>query len=416
MSKRTEERTAAGPLWRRRTGLSAAIVTAAVASMVAASTSHAEPAAEPAAGVPQTGEELAETLRGLLPDTLEITESSGSGLDEGPDAYASLLAEDGSGGTSFDLSVSRWATDDWHDIAGCQGFGEPQEGFTCEDTVLPDGSILSYVSWETEEEGDAEEGTEPYHDRQWEVWLEGPGGESLEEPGGRAVVFTQTKDLTGAEDPDAYVPLLGFEQLAEIAQAPVWQELLDAADEQYGAPEGGEEVPGSDIPAAALRDTFRALAPEGLEITDGAEEDPGHASVTVDDGEGPGLVEITAYAAPDEAGDGLQEAATGEDFTVAAVEDAASSPAGAGAADEPVCEDTVLEDGTQLSVCDWPASADDPLAMSWAVVTYTDGSSLDLTAYNTADWASEPSRADTPLSGQELAGIATAGEWRALFG
>ncbi|MDT0443092.1 hypothetical protein [Streptomyces johnsoniae] len=107
MSTRTEARTAVRPLRRRRTGLSAAIVTAAMASMVAASSSHAEPASE----VPQTGEELIETLRGLLPETLEITESSGSGLDEGPDAYASLLAADGSGGTSLDLSFFRWATE-----------------------------------------------------------------------------------------------------------------------------------------------------------------------------------------------------------------------------------------------------------------------------------------------------------------
>ncbi|MFD5320948.1 hypothetical protein [Streptomyces sp. NPDC127098] len=405
------------PLWKRRIGLTAAIATAAMASMVAASPSYAEPTAAATSGaadaadaadVPRTEQELIEALTGLLPGGLQVTESYATGLEEGPDTSVSLVADDGAGGVSLDLSVSRWATDDWHDIAGCQGFGEPEEGFTCEDTTLEDGSILSLVTSEYEYED--EEG-ETYRSRDWQVWLEGPGGSDLEQPGGRAVVLTESKDLTDAADPDAYTPPLDLDQLAEVVQAPVWGSVLDAADAEYGGPEEWEEeVPASsDIPASDLRDTFRALAPEGLEIVDVETEETGWAQLSVDDGQGAGLVDITAYEATGSEGeDGFLSGEYAFDEGVALAEGEV--------ADGPDCQDTTLEDGTVVSVCDWPASEDDPTAMNWAVVTYPDGSSLDITAYNVADWDAEPSRADAPFTGEQLAEIATADEWRALFG
>ncbi|TDC72346.1 hypothetical protein [Streptomyces hainanensis] len=407
MSTRKDE--AVRPLWKRRIGLTAAIATAAMASMVAASPSFAEASAD----VPRTEQETIDALTALLPGDLVITESYGSGLDEGADTYASVTAEDGSGTVSFDLNAHRWATEDWRDIAGCQGFGEPEEGFTCEDTTLDDGSILSLVTYDYEDEGYPEEGIEPSHTRGWEAWLEGPGGSDLEQPGGRAVVLSEYRDLTDEADPGAYVPPVDLDQLAEVVQAPVWQDVLDAADAEYGAPEDFEEVPSSDVPADQLRDTFRSLAPEGLEIVDVENEagETGHGSVTVDDGEGPGLVEITAY-----------DASWREDVEAGSVEGVELESEGVEVvaedelADGPDCQDTTLEDGTVVSVCDWPASDEDPLAMNWAVVTYPDGSSLDITAYNVPNWDAEPTRADAPLSGEQLAEIATADEWRALLG
>ncbi|RMI41139.1 hypothetical protein [Streptomyces triticirhizae] len=389
---------------KRRLALMAAVATAAMATMVAASPSYAETGrlADPSADegqVPQTGEELVATLTELLPQELEITESEGFGLDEGPDVSASLVAEDGTGGTTFDLSAFRIPTNDWREVAGCQGFGEPEPGdesFTCEDTELPDGSILSYVTWDYSDEGEVEE---PFHQRDWEVWLEGPGGDGPEEPGGRTVVLSEGKELSGLEDPDSYTPPVDFEQLAEVVQAPVWQQVFDAADEQWGPPEDWED-PSTDIPSAELRSTFRALAPEGLEIIDGTDDDPGRAMLTVDDGNGPGLVDITT-ATPIEAPEEEPSAVT------------RLSPDDA--ADEPQCEEEELADGTLLWFCDWAASEDDPVALSWAVVTYPDGSGLDITSWNMEDWESEPSRVDTPLSAAELAEIVIADEWRALF-
>ncbi|MDT0270511.1 hypothetical protein RM844_29990 [Streptomyces sp. DSM 44915] len=410
---------------KRRLGLLAAVATAGVTAMAVAVPSHAASEAEEAgeaprvSEVPQTGEELIEALTGLLPEGLEIGEAEGEGLDAGPDVYASLLAADDSGGTSIDLSVSRWATDDWRDIAGCQGFGEPREGFSCEQTELPDGSILSLVTEEYIEEGDPEEGFEPYHGKDWSVWLEGPGGEGLDEPGGRAVVVGASKDLTDVADPDAYVPPVDIEQLAEVAQAPVWQALLDEADARYGAPEEWVEEPASDIPAAELRDAFRSLAPEGLEITDGTDDEPGRATVLVDKGAGAGLVEITAFGGaqfeePSELPADIAELA-GPASEALPPTDEGGIPGPAAPAD-PLCDETELADGSWLTVCDWPASADDPIAMNWAAITYPDGTSVDITAYNVTDWeGSEPTGTDAVLSGTELAEIVVADEWRALF-
>ncbi|GAB2894185.1 hypothetical protein [Streptomyces mayteni] len=395
------------PLWKRRIGLTAAIATAAMASMVAASPSFAESSAD----VPRTEQETIDALTALLPGDLEITESYGSGLDEGPDTYASVTADDGSGSVSLDLSAYRWATEDWRDIAGCQGWGEPEEGFTCEDATLEDGSILSLITTDYVDEGEPEEGIEPSHTRGWEAWLESPGGSDLEQPGGRAVVLSEFRDVTDEADPGAYVPPVDLDQLAEVVQAPVWQDVLDAADAEYGGPEDFEEsLPSSDIPAAELRDTFRALAPEGLEIVDVEGEETGFGSVTVDDGEGAGLVDITAYAA----GEGV-EGVEGVDFAADTESLEGELVAEDELADGPDCQDTTLEDGTVVSACNWPASEDDPLAMNWAVVTYPDGSVLDITAYNVPNWDSEPTRADAPFSGEQLAEIASADEWRALF-
>ncbi|WP_158674694.1 hypothetical protein [Streptomyces hoynatensis] len=395
----------------RRTLLSAAIVTAAMASMAAAApTSAAE--SDGSAEVPRTAEETLDALTALLPSSLTYSEAEAEGVDtsEWPSAY--LVAEDGSGGTSLQLSLNRWATDDWHDIAGCQGFGEPEEGFTCEQTELADGSILSFVTWDF---GGPEDGGETL---EWEAWVEGPGGSSLDQPGGRAVVLTEAHDLTDGEDPDTYQPLLDFEQLAAAVQAPVWQQVFDAVDAEYGAPSDGEDTPSADIPPAALRDTFRQVAPEGMQITDGEEEEPGYATLQVDDGQGPGLVDITVYGPEgEEPGDGADEAAEGElsSEVVSFAEEDVASAEEEGEDEGPQCEDSVLPDGTEVSACDWPPTGeDDPYDLAWVDVTYPDGTILSISALNAPDWETEPTRAAAPLGPEELQRIATDEAWRTL--
>jgi hypothetical protein len=410
---------------RGRTLLAAAVATAAAATMAAAAPGQAAvlPGQSAAAGqtvadtaeTPRTGQETADTLVALLPAGLAISSVEGTGLDETADPSVHLDADDGAGGVSVALDVYRWAAEDWRDIAGCQGWGEPGEGFTCEETVLPDGSILSLITTETREEGVPEEGIEPYHDITWEAWLESPGGSGLEQPGGRAVVLSQTKDLTTLEDPASYVPPLTVDQLAEVVRAPVWQEVLDAADAEYGEPDDGGDLPVSDIPAADLRATFRELAPEGLTLTDGTDDDPGYATLQADDGRGPGLVEITAWEAGETGEGALLEGSYESLETIEFEAESAGSAAGP-AVSEPTCEDSTLPDGTTVSACAWPAGEDDPYVLNWVDVTYPDGSSLSISAINAPDWETEPVRADVPLSVAELTEIATADEWRALLG
>ncbi|MGK5531311.1 hypothetical protein [Streptomyces sp. URMC 129] len=423
----THGATARKPRWSRRLGLSAAIATiAAVTTAAAVQPSYGAEAGE---DVPRTGDELIEALTALLPEDVEITGSEGEGLDVTADPYASLRVGDGSGGAWLDLGMYRWATDDWRADSGCAVWESPEEdGGTCEETVLPDGSVLSLVTWEWDEEGIPEEGVEPWSGRSWDVYLEGPGGSGLEEPGGRAVSLSLSKDFTESGDADAYVPPVDIDELAEIVQEPVWQEVLDAADEQYGPPEDWSEVPSSDIPAAELRATFRDLAPEGLDITDGEDDEPGWASLTIDDGTGPAHIDITAWdagwgtdgaAAAAEEGDGsalvgeviVDDAAIELEAGLSgdlAVEDWAQPlPTGEG----PDCDTEVLDDGTEVTSCTWPSTGEeDPVALWWAAVSYPDGSSLDITQ------SDDTGDNTAPLSLEELTEIATADEWRALFG
>ncbi|WP_326598139.1 hypothetical protein [Streptomyces sp. NBC_01803] len=416
-------------------GLSAAIAT--IAAVTTAGSIQPSFGAE-TGDVPRTGDELIEALTALLPEDVGITGSEGEGLDSFPHPYASLQVEDGAGGASIDLGMYRWATDDWRADSGCAVW-EPapaEDGVTCEETELPDGSVLSLVTWEYDEEGIPEEGIEPWSARSWDVYLEGPGGSGLDEPGGRSVSLSLYKDFTESGDPDSYEPPVDIDELAEIVQAPVWQEVLDAADEQYGPPEDWSEEPSSDIPADELRATFRELAPEGLEITDGEDDEPGWATLTIDDGNGPAQIDITAWDAEGALAEGEIEAwgEGGEIVDEVSVEPLQSTvelevdidaevevheggfeigegEAGAEPGEGPDCETEVLEDGTEIVSCTWEATGeDDPVALWWAEVYYPDGSSLDIT--QTDDTGDNTA----PLSLEELTDIATADEWQALLG
>jgi hypothetical protein len=420
----------AGPARRRRPkrlALTAAI--AAVAPVATASAIQPSYASDEstAAATPVTGDELVAALTALLPEDVEITESEAEGVDTTGDPWAWLTAEDGSGGTSISLNTTRLPMDDWRDFSGCQSWGEPEDGFTCEDTELPDGSILSLLTWEYEEEGDPAEGTESYRGRSWEAWVEGPGGAAIDGQGYRSVSLTVDKDLTGVDNPDAYQPPVTLDRLAEIAQAPIWQDLLDEADERYGAPVE-EEWPEEDfgyagIPAEDLRATFRELAPAGLEITDGPDAEPGWTTLLADDGRGPALIDITAWGT--DAAEGWLEDVPAEPDAAFELEatletdEAAIEPSEEeiwAEGTEPVCEETELADGTQVSACDWPVSEGDPYAVSWVDVTYPDGNSISFYQSNDPTGESEPARADLPLSLDDLTEIATADQWRALFG
>ncbi|WP_059010221.1 hypothetical protein [Streptomyces specialis] len=408
------------PRWSRRLGLSAAIATlAAVSTAAAIQPSYGAEGSE----TPRTGEELIEALTALLPEGVEITGSEGEGLDVVSDPYASLQVEDGAGGASVDLGLYRWATDDWRADSGCASWGlVPEDGATCEETELPDGSVLSLITWEWDEEGVPEEGVDPWSGRSWDVYLEGPGGSGLDEPGGRAVSLSLYKDFTETGDPGSYTPPVDIDELAEIVQEPVWQDVLDAADEQYGPPEDWSDEPSSDIPAAELRATFRELAPEGLEITDGEDDEPGWASLTIDDGNGPAQIDITTWDA-DSGLSAIEEGESAAELSVESYESevdlSAVGPDGIEGGDGtepagtegPDCETEVLNDGTEIVSCSWPSTGeDDPVALWWAAVYYPDGSSLDITqSDDTGDNAA-------PLTLAELTGIASADEWRALLG
>ncbi|MFB7761616.1 hypothetical protein [Streptomyces xiamenensis] len=393
--------------WRRRAALTAAIATVAAATtMGAASVS----AASEQGTAPATGQEIVEALTGLLPEGTEITESFGEGYQDSEYPYAYVEATDNTGGaTTIDVGVHR-STGDWREYAGCPediDEGDAEDGFLgdCVETELSDGRLLSVNTWEYETDGTGEgEDGEAYHAIGWDVWLEGPGSPDFANESGRSVYLSQYKDLTEVADAGAYVPVLDEAQLAEAAQSQVWQDLLAALDAEYGEPveEEWEGPDGPQIPAAQLQDTFRSLAPEGIEVTpvEAGEEEVDYASLLVDDGRGAVLVDIFAFGPWDE--EGFDE---GIDFDAAADEEFG-----------PQCEHTILDNGDELNVCAWAPSDDDPLGLWSATVYYADGSSLDITQYNVADCDSDPTRADAPLSVDQLADIATDSAWQDLFG
>ncbi|MDT0309852.1 hypothetical protein RM780_23270 [Streptomyces sp. DSM 44917] len=370
--------------------------------------------------VPRTAQELMDALTALLPEGVRIASSDGQGLDDTADPYLTLETEDGA---TIDLGLSRWPTEDWRAEAGCAlwaGEEGADSGTTCEETELPDGSVLSRVTWSYEDPGSPEEGIEPSAGRGWDVYLEGPGGSGLDQPGSRSVYLSVSRYVSADETPDAPLPVTQ-EELAEIARAAVWQDVLDAADEEYGAPEYEEEVPPSDVPAAELRALFRELAPEGLEITDGPDEGPGYAGLLVDDGRGPASVDITAWSPAGDDGLIVDDAVAG-DAPAASLEaefetesDGVALGFDGADGEGPDCEEQELEDGTTITSCYWGPGEDDPTSLWWATATYADGSSVDITQSNVVGDEPEPARSDAPLSLEELSEIVSDDAWRALF-
>ncbi|GAA2369034.1 hypothetical protein [Streptomyces carpaticus] len=399
--------------WRRRAALTAAIATVAAATTMGAASASA---ASGQGGAPGTEQEIVAALTGLLPEGTEITDAYGQGYLDSEYPFAAVEAGDSTGGTTtIDVSVSRSAGD-WTEWAGCpdNGDGTGEDGFVadCTETELSDGRLLSVNTWDYETDGSGEgEDGEPYHAIGWDVWLEGPGSAEFESETGRSVYLSQYKELTGSAGADAYVPVLDEQQLTEAVQAPVWQELLAALDAEYGEPAEEEwEEDSAQIPAAELRDAFRALAPEGIEVTDvdhGADE-VNFAELLTDDGKGAALLSISAWGPWDASGeDGFDGFDGFED-----VEDIESFDDGESGVE---CADSVLEDGAELSVCSAAPTDEDPVGLWWATVYYPDGSGIDITQTNLADWENAPVRADAPLTADQLAEIATDGVWADLI-
>ncbi|MFD7508803.1 hypothetical protein ACFV5N_05560 [Streptomyces sp. NPDC059853] len=409
--------------WRRRAALTAAIATVAAATTMGAASASAASGQDRAPG---TEQEIVAALTGLLPEGTEIAEAYGQGYLDSEYPFASVEAGDSTGGTTtVDVSVGR-SVGDWTEWAGCpddggeDGAGEDGYVSDCTETELSDGRLLSVSTWEYETDGSGEdEDGEPFHAIGWDVWLEGPGSAEFDAETGRSVYMSQFKELTGSADADAYVPVLDEQQLTEAVQAPVWQELLAALDAEYGEPVEEEWEDSAQIPAAELRAAFRSLAPEGIEVTDAGNDadDINYAELLTDDGDGAALLSISAWGPWDTSGeDGFEDGVGFED--VAGSEDIESFDGSVGFDGEEggvECVDSVLEGGAELSVCSAAPTDEDPVGLWWAAVYYPDGSGVDITQTNLADWEDAPVRADAPLTADQLAEIAADGVWADLI-
>ncbi|GAB2894199.1 hypothetical protein [Streptomyces mayteni] len=392
-------------LWRRRAAMvtgAAAVAAVAVAAVQLPGGGGGEVERFDVADTPETESELVATLTAMLPQGLEITHSYASTPAQTGDPNVAVTLGEGRGAFTLDVSMLRWQAEDWRAYAGCAGIGSGVD--SCEETELEDGSVLttSTTSMHSEDAGDAVEGGEPgsqrdesdatgetldpeeellfeeFDYRSWEVMLEsstswGPGVGGL-----RQIYVSLSSTGDGAVDPGAEPPL-AEDQLVEIAQAPVWQQLLAAADAEHGAPEESVEgdVMSSEVPGEELWSIFRELAPGGVEILESEGEFPGSASFEIREGEASARVDISAW----DEGFGLD-----------------SGPSG-----DPDCEvANTLEDGSLIYICEAEEARD-----LFADVYYPNGASIDFTVIDEGS--------EGPLTADELAEIASNEQWQALF-
>ncbi|WP_259454228.1 hypothetical protein [Streptomyces ginkgonis] len=382
-------------VFRRRAGVMGGAAAVALLSVGAVQLTGGGSGTPVADGVPQSREDMVETLSGMLPGGIEILAGEATsplGAEE-PGIYLQL-GDSTPGNATLGVMIHRWAMEGSEDSLGCMV--PDSDGYHCAEEELPDGAVLT----RTQEDLLGED--EELESRHWMAMLEVPDG-NADASWSRTVTVGFEKEMTDLDDPDGYQPLIDQDQLAEIATAPVWQEVFDLLDETYGTPDidtGPELI---DVAPDVLRDLFRSLAPGRLDITEDVQQSsgPGEIYLVVDDGQGPGYVSVMLWEPYDIYGP---------------YEPGWEDPVEEWEEDE-YCGSEPLADGVRLDYCDLGPSADDPVGV-WTVSLYLpDGSSMDITMSNTAgiDDPDAPTRSDSPLTMEELRELASAPEWRDLF-
>ncbi|MFB4194057.1 hypothetical protein [Streptomyces carpaticus] len=382
-------------VFRRRAGVMGGAAAVALLSVGAVQLTGGGSGTPVADDVPQSREDMVETLAGMLPGGIEILASEATsplGAEE-PGIFLHL-GDSIPGDATLGVVIHRWAMEGWEDSLGCVVPDIP--GYRCAQEELSDGAVLSRSREDWLDENDE------LDSRQWMATLEVPDG-NADASWARTVTVSFEKEMAVLDDPDGYHPLIDQDQLAEIATAPVWQEVFDLLEETYGAPDidtGPELV---DVPPEVLRDLFRSLVPGRLDITEDVQQPsgPGEIYLVVDDGQGPGYVSVMLW--------GPYDIHTPYDPDW-------EEPSESWEEDE-YCGSDPLADGVRLDYCDLGPSVDDSLGV-WTVSLYLpDGASMDITVSNSAgiDDPDAPTRSDSPLTMDELRELAAAPEWRDLF-
>ncbi|MFD7508805.1 hypothetical protein ACFV5N_05570 [Streptomyces sp. NPDC059853] len=382
-------------VFRQRAGVVGGAAAVALLSVGAVQLTGGDSGTPVADGVPQSREGMVETLSGMLPAGIEVLASEADsplGAEE-PGIFLQL-ADTIPGEASLGVTIHRWAVEGWEESLGC--VVPDSAGYRCTQEELADGAVLSRTQEDWLNEDD-ELGS-----RQWVALLEVPDG-SADASWARAVSVSFEKEMTSLDDPDGYQPLIGEEKLAEIARAPVWQEVFDLLDETYGAPDTDTGPELVDAAPEVLRDLFRSLAPERLDITEDVQQasGPGEIYLVADDGRGPGYVSVMLWEPYDVYEPNEPDWEEGFD----------------GWGEDEYCGSEPLGDGVRLDHCDLGPTADDPVGVWTVSLNLPDGSSMDITVANSAgiDDLEAPTREDSPLTMDELRELASAPEWRDLF-
>ncbi|TDC72348.1 hypothetical protein [Streptomyces hainanensis] len=388
-------------LWRRRAAMvtgAAAVAAVAVAAVQLPGGGGGGENVFDVADTPENRSDLIATLTAMLPEGLEVTDSMAFTPTETGDPSVSLSFGEGPGDLTLDVSMLRWQAKDWRSEAGCWEILDP-ETESCEETELDDGSVLSFewMSFSDAELGaeapdadareinpfEGEEGAVPFsHYQSWRATLESPTSWGPEAEGLRQIVVSLDSTGEGAADPGVEPPL-SQDLLEEIAQAPVWGDVLAVADAEHGAPDEWLDLTTSDseVPGDQLLSIFGELAPADLEISEEEPRETGTASLTVGRGEASAQLGINAY----DSGFGLDSGPT----------------------DDPSCEvREPHENGTQIFLCDY--ALEDSLSQYFVDVYYPNGASVDFQLLFEEG-------AGSPLTLEEIGEIAGGQQWQDLF-
>ncbi|RKN38005.1 hypothetical protein [Streptomyces hoynatensis] len=332
-----------------------------------------------AAAAPETGGEMLDALAGLLPEGVRLTSPAAEGPETTAEPYVLATLDDGTDRTlDVAFTMSRERTPDWRGQAGCTTPSNP--GWHCEEAELGDGSVLTLITSGPR----ADTAQSPSSGATWEAWLERPitGGEPAT-PG--IARWSLSVTATPALAADAEAPL-DLDRMAEVVEAPVWQQVTEELDERYGLPSAAEEPSWMDDTAAEdLRETFGALLPETVRLGALGSRSPGAATFEIHraDGTGSAQVTVNSYA-----------------------------PATFARQDRPEQDDdcrlaATLPDGSEVFRCAYEDES--PEQEIYYDLYYPDGSSLDVTETAAAD-------GDFPLSEEQLLQLVSDEQWRGLIG
>jgi hypothetical protein len=351
----------------------AAPETAATPTAPAKSTAPgADPAKSTAPGSVETGgvtkEQMIETLKGLLPEG-KTTQENGRGISDGPpQAYASLVFDDGRGAAAIGLGVNVVdpAGKSAADFVTCPSQALVQHD-DCKEETLSDGS--RYMLFQGYEYPDRRADT-----KVWRATLITPKG-----------VMVDASEWNAPAEKGAAVsrpaPPLTAAQMKALVTAEAWRTI----GAQFGEPRNEAAQPGEST-GVPVNKVLVPLLPKGLKVVD-QQGDPGYGFVVADDGQGASFIQVNVQNGMK---DLLKDHFTGDV--------------------------TTLPDGTKVLVKkeNDPDQKGGEGAVGWTVDTlHPDGFRVVMMAFNAPGQGQDASRAEPVLTIEQMKTIVLDEKWRA---
>ncbi|MEW1721729.1 hypothetical protein [Streptomyces sp. NPDC093109] len=314
------------------------------------------------------GDDLAATLATLLPDGtltgIEVSESQGLNVRG--------VFDDGDGAAEVSVALGTSGSFRTEDPAGCPDRLHVPNA-ACTSTELSDGGRL--MIFQGNVYADLREKT-----KVWRAVLRTADGHVIEANEYNAPA-EKGAAVSRAEPP------LDPARLRALVTSDAWRGHLDTLPAP--SPGGDGSDPGPDVPESTVdvAKVMRSLLPAGLKVVgqDGQDGGGEYGYLVVDDGRGRSLVQINVQPRSEH----LRGALFGGD-------------------------PTTLPDGTLLREEVSGGDKDVAGAVMWTVDTLrTDGLRVVVSAFNSGDQQSAPSRAEPALTMKQLAAIATSDKWTA---